>query len=311
MRPLRNTQFILFFYLSFLIVSKSLMKHDQFTVELLLYSGRESPNIVISSNEYQSILNKIIQNTQPSTNHINNSHVMGYKGFQVINVKYPKFYKLIKNLPDAELYLLSKFKEKLSQTVYDYIISQIHKFKDLILLNKALPTTSVVKSEQYNCNLLPIRGTDSVPDFNPEKDNSGCFVENMALNNCYNYGNDIVSNTFAQPGRGSGRRSKILTCEDITEAAKSDGLKWVGKVLPSEKKPELGHYVALIMWEFQDFHWIRLDSNGYWSHKPGKTEIINIDNNGNLIENPSLQDFSPWNLFCGYFVSIPSRITIN
>lgn len=34
-----------------------------------------------------------------------------------------------------------------------------------------------------------------------------------------------------------------------------------------------------------DYHWYRKDSNGYWSHKPGVTPVVNTDASGNLIKN--------------------------
>jgi len=44
--------------------------------------------------------------------------------------------------------------------------------------------------------------------YDPQNDDDGCFVSRQGDNNCYNYGNDIASNTFAQPGRGSGQCAK-------------------------------------------------------------------------------------------------------
>jgi hypothetical protein len=69
--------------------------------------------------------------------------------------------------------------------------------------------------------------------------------------------------------------------------------------------------MALLIWPEINFHWIRLDSNGLWSHKPGGTKISNIDNLGNYIKDSSKQDFSPWSEFCGYFSTVPSKININ
>merc|ERR1712039_920918 len=82
-------------------------------------------------------------------------------------------------------------------------------------------------------------------------------------NNCYNYGNDIVTNTFAQPGRrdfdqGSGlckhsdRPCMQNTCEDVKKGAIADGLTWVGTELPIDL-PEVGHYVSLHIWPNSNF----------------------------------------------------------
>ena len=51
--------------------------------------------------------------------------------------------------------------------------------------------------------------------YDPQTDDEGCFIKERENNNCYNYGNDIVTNTFAQPGVGSGEKWKKNTCSCI------------------------------------------------------------------------------------------------
>ena len=36
----------------------------------------------------------------------------------------------------------------------------------------------------------------------------------------------------------------------------------------------------------EDYHWWRQDNNKYWSHKPGSTNVINLDASGNKIIEP-------------------------
>ena len=67
----------------------------------------------------------------------------------------------------------------------------------------------------------------------------------------------------------------------------------------------------MFIWPNTNFHWVRLDSNGFWSHKAGGTPVKNVDNTGSKITDPSKSDFSPWTQFCGYFQVIPSNININ
>lgn len=43
-------------------------------------------------------------------------------------------------------------------------------------------------------------------------------------NNCYNYGNDKITNSFAQPGDASGNPFADYTNEDLLSSAESDGL---------------------------------------------------------------------------------------
>ena len=56
-------------------------------------------------------------------------------------------------------------------------------------------------------------------------------------NNCYNYGNDQITNSFAQPGEASGNPIKSLTPADVLSSAESDGLEKVD-VASSDPPPE-------------------------------------------------------------------------
>ena len=149
----------------------------------------------------------------------------------------------------------------------------------------------------------------------PLTDDRGCFKAKQLENNCYDYGNDIVSNTFAQPGRGSGVCAKTArpcvanTCEDVRRAAESDGLAWVGTALPASL-PVRGHYVSLHIWPNTNFHWLRMDANLLWSHKPGGSPVRNVDNRGRKIDDPAKADVSPWSQHCGYMHALPSNVSI-
>eukprot|EP01065_Artemidia_motanka_P032287 TRINITY_DN39301_c0_g1_i1.p1 TRINITY_DN39301_c0_g1~~TRINITY_DN39301_c0_g1_i1.p1 ORF type:complete len:320 (+),score=107.76 TRINITY_DN39301_c0_g1_i1:62-961(+) len=174
----------------------------------------------------------------------------------------------------------------------------------------------------------PVVGPDTVPKYSPSTDDNGCFETDQSMNNCYNYGTDILTNSFAQPGRASGVLpstvgdmcppwcSGLNTCDNVQKSAVGDGLEFVGKTLPSSP-PKTGHYVALLVTDdHSNFHWIRQDSDTnsggqhLWSHKPGGTRVRDVDNNGAKITDPSKSDFSPWSEFCGYFHVVPSKVTI-
>jgi len=164
----------------------------------------------------------------------------------------------------------------------------------------------------------PVVGPDDPKQvhYDPSNDDQGCFVARQSDNNCYDYGNDVATNTFAQPGRGSGvcppksRPCVKNSCEAVKNAAISDGLTWIGTELPASL-PTVGHYVSLHIWPNSNFHWIRMDADMYWSHKPGGSRVRNVDNNGAKITDPAKADFSPWTQHCGYMLSIPSKGHIN
>jgi hypothetical protein len=176
--------------------------------------------------------------------------------------------------------------------------------------------TQIATSAEDSCG-SGVKGPDDPTKivYAPSEDDSGCFVSRQNQNNCYNYANDIVNNHFAQPGRGSGVCSKSSrpcvanTCEDVRRAAESDSLVWVGTALPTEL-PAKGHYVSLHIWPDSNFHWLRMDADKMWSHKPGGSPVRNVDNNGKHIDDPAQADVSPWTNHCGYMLATPSNVTI-
>ena len=112
-----------------------------------------------------------------------------------------------------------------------------------------------------NCT-VPIRGPADweAVKYAPQTDDCGCFSgDNTPANNCYAYGTDVCTNTFPQPGRGSGQKWSEDTCDDIRASSERDGLVWAGTDLP-KTGPEDGesHYVSLHIWDKTNFHWLRM-----------------------------------------------------
>lgn len=135
------------------------------------------------------------------------------------------------------------------------------------------------------------RGTSDAPVLDLGKWNDDPDIKKH--NNCYNYGNDKITNTRAQPGKGSGQMYTQMTNDEIREAAIRDGLKVLEPQpgaedpSPSTSAAPPGYWiVALVVAEGIDYHWYRLDSNERWSHKPGSTAATIHDGDGNLITDP-------------------------
>ena len=120
-------------------------------------------------------------------------------------------------------------------------------------------------------------------------------------NNCYNYANNQMTNTFAQPGRAHGVFPANIDCADYQNAATADGLAMAAGFANQLNQGE-GFYVALVVWPGVDFHWYRQDDNGCWSHKPGQTAATNLDNSGNLIADPANCNLGNYN-FCAYMIT--------
>jgi hypothetical protein len=135
----------------------------------------------------------------------------------------------------------------------------------------------------YISGALGNTGTCSMTSFQPLKWNDQGQLQ--YADNCYNYANDQVTYTFAQPGRASGNMISFPpTVAGVTTAVINEGLKWVAKDFPGNNYDCAnvgvpgGHLVYFAIAPGSDYHWFRLDkATGKWSHKPGMTEASNVD----------------------------------
>lgn len=137
------------------------------------------------------------------------------------------------------------------------------------------------------------------PTYSPAFWNTGGTTQYS--NNCYNYVTNKATNTFAQPGRAAGAQSTVFSCAAVIAAATADGL------VPIANYPltwtELRNPVALVVAPGKDYHWYRLDANGYWTHKPGMAPATNRDNSNNVIFDPRTANRGIYTDFCGFFLA--------
>jgi hypothetical protein len=129
-------------------------------------------------------------------------------------------------------------------------------------------------------------------------------------NNCYNYGTNVRTNTFAQPGRAAGAHwTHPITCASVRPGAIADEL--IDDPGADNKCPKEGHLVALVVWPSGDYHWYRKGRNGRWSHKPGGTPVTNLDNSGAVITDPRTADRGNYTDFCTFMVVMHGHVRIN
>jgi hypothetical protein len=156
-------------------------------------------------------------------------------------------------------------------------------------------------------------GCCRLPVYTPAFWNDGGTVQ--FNNNCYNYGNNKRTDTFAQPGEASGiiLTQAQMQCNPVKNAAIADGLI----PLPASgqcPKDSLGEEckVALVVDPGTDYHWYRRDQNGMWTHKPGGGRATNLDNSLNPISNPETANrcggWLCYTDFCGYMCSCSSDV---
>jgi hypothetical protein len=176
----------------------------------------------------------------------------------------------------------------------------------------------------------PLSGSE--PDYKPELYNP--FKGVLDLINCYDYaannqydekGNPILPKDpkctreacplpFVQPGKASGYPSwskiKGKRCPDVMARVLGD---IPGSRISSfeEPCPKGMRKIAFVVDENNDYHVVRQDSNGFWSHKPGSTKVTPYDALQRKIYDPSLASWLypgsglHYKQFCG-FVLIPA-----
>lgn len=214
-------------------------------VTLDMYSGRPNPSWEISDAEAEKLRKmfdkerKIATSSSPGS-----TGFLGYRGLiisasgdtalpktmrvfdgilEVASLELPNY---VDHNSEVEEFLLGTARASLSNEERQFIGKEIQK-------NVAGGMANSLK----NFELM------SIPPYNPDKWNNHPTI--LRNNNCYNYGNDTITNTFAQPGRGSGQEGPYPpTCADTSAAAVRDGLKSI----PSpDITPAEGHVCALVV----------------------------------------------------------------
>jgi hypothetical protein len=172
--------------------------------------------------------------------------------------------------------------------------------------------------KKAHSDMLPLSGSE--PHYNPQKWNKNYF--DRLNHNCYAYVlDDFIPDRPKRPQPGhrdkniNTFRKQDYTREEITRRAIYDNPSiYCTDPKASCKK---GYYKGvLVIDRYNNYHWLRQDSNGYWSHKPGQLEVTNIDADGKLIKDPSKanliydKDNKPYKLIysdIGPYFCIPSK----
>ena len=113
-------------------------------------------------------------------------------------------------------------------------------------------------------------------------------------NNCYNYGANWRTDTFAQPGHGSGTGLSSLSIPEVLRCAKSDGFSDV--CVGGKKNRTIK--IWFCVWPGVDYHWYRqtqpVGGQERWCHKMGGTPARNTDDSGQPITDPRTADRSSY-----------------
>ncbi|MFN3546219.1 MAG: hypothetical protein ACK4U0_01910 [Mesorhizobium sp.] len=275
-------------------------------VTLDIFSGRENPKFVLDDENERMLLSlveadadKIRSNFQPA--------VLGYRGFHIDPIEeqdsaIPEILTadlaprrlFVHDSPEAERFLMRAATEfVLPGDLAEYARQE----QARVFENPAtLRPQGDPKLLAVGCP--PCYAVDA-PAYNPGFWNTPA---RQPFNNCYNYANNRATNTFAQPGRATGKPITALSCGGVQPSAQSDGLKPAGN-FSGKLNAGQGWYVALVVAPGYDYHWYRQDTVGCWSHKPGQTAARDTDNSGNKIADPKTCNRGPYTSFCSYMVT--------
>lgn len=281
------------------------------TVTMKIFSGRPNPVWVLpeaSANEFNDRLARIartasISNLKPA----GTLNSLGYHGFKVQSVGQSDAIYISAGIidrgrhkptfltedRDLERWLLSTNVKQFSRDLQDHVERSLQ----LAVAHEGI----ILKQPFATC---PTSQAKDAPLYDPSPWWQG--VETSESNNCYNYANNHITNTTAQPGKASGhlftQENNCTEPGSVLAGAVSDGLI----ASPNFSTPLAagqGWYVALVLWPGHDFHWYRQDSNGCWSGKPGDDDVTSTDYSHNHITDPKLADRGPYTVFCSYMIT--------
>ena len=114
----------------------------------------------------------------------------------------------------------------------------------------------------------------------------------------------------SQPGYAAGfpsLKTKDFNCPEIVKRTLADNPK-IKKSTFNKACPKDKYKGAIVVSPGRDYHYYRLNDEGYWTHKPGWKPSTAYDADNNLIKNPETANRNYGELnyskFCG-FVCVP------
>lgn len=281
------------------------------TVTLSIFSGRKNPQTQLSGEAERELLGRVRRLRGGSPQRVKDVRPFGMGVFRVTREDKAQFLcggGLIEfglypfSYPDnegIERFLIDVFP--------DTVVSNALKRKLKAYIKERHRPPSALKRYK-RCKPNP--AIDARP-FDPNWGTVG--FNHLPCNNCYDYANDQVTDTYSQPGYGGGQVFADHTPAAITAAAIRDGLASVPNLSDPLKKPGSGWYVALLLGSVPtasgkreaDYHWLRQNKNGCWSHKIGGDSVWNTDSNFKPIYDPQAAAYDwgliHYNKFGGYF----------
>ena len=192
-------------------------------------------------------------------------------------------------------------KKKLKGGVKPYQIALVSSQN---IKNASTPDDGLQKDE-----FSPRSGSE--PKYEPNRWNKNPKIKET--HNCYSYAlNAIVSSRINKPQPGYSAKYPHIsngnyTCDPFIKRLRKDIPSLYDSTFRGKcKKGFFKIYMAVTENSPDtDYHFYRHDKNGYWSHKPGRTDVTNVDASGKKIINPDKanRNYTHYNYDrgCGFF----------
>lgn len=187
---------------------------------------------------------------------------------------------------------------------------------------KSLPGEAFCSVHKDNCpRISPPTGAE--PVYEPGRWNLNTKFKKT--HNCFAYAMNVFDKrqlkkckkkdcnvSFHQPGEAAGYRrfsdANPKTCPNLIARVIGDNPTIVMSDFTSKCPPQTSK-IAIIIDESDDYHFLRQDSNRFWSHKPGARDVTNVDALGHAIWDPKLAFYNytdnkknvlNYDIFCSY-----------
>jgi hypothetical protein len=171
------------------LIELQALECDEPSITLHVFSGTPNPVWKLNMNQLTKIKKAAYETLKNNDNlallNKPTTRIMGYHGF-TISCSSDK-YVFVNGLSPLEHLLLLGGRRYLSTSIVRHV-------KDH--LGEIMSDTTDVESVNAGCDRVPIKGPDTVPKYDPNTDDEGCFVKKQSENNCYAYGNEDSSATI-------------------------------------------------------------------------------------------------------------------